>query len=93
MGSMVVFGALSYLALRAIRHQRWRAVALAFAMSMTIAIAASRIYLGVHWISDVVAGLSAGLLWVIGTTVSYETFRRIRLIRALRAKRLADPQS
>ena len=86
MGSMVVFGALSYLALRAIHHARWRAVALAFATTMTIAIATSRIYLGVHWISDVGAGLAAGLIWVCTTTVAYETFRRIRLVRAMRKR-------
>src|SRR6185436_19181116 len=76
-----------YLALRVIPHWRWRAAALALAVSIIVAIASSRIYLGVHWISDVGAGMAAGLLWVTTTTVAYETFRRIRMIRALRAKR------
>lgn len=89
MGSTIVFGALAYLALRALRHWRWRAAALAFAGSMVVAIAASRIYLGVHWISDVGAGIAAGAIWLTATTLAYELFRRIRLVRALRARSAA----
>lgn len=86
MGSTIVFGALSYLAFRIFRQWRWRAAAVAFTTSMVVAIAASRIYLGVHWISDIAGGISAGVVWLATTTVAYETFRRIRLVRALRAK-------
>jgi len=92
MGSTVVFGALAYIAFRAIPYWRWRAASFALALSTILAIASSRIYLGVHWISDVGAGMAAGLVWVTTSTVAYETFRRIRLIRALRAKR-ADNMS
>lgn len=87
MGSTVVFGALTYLAMRSLPHWRWRAAALALSASMILAIASSRIYLGVHWISDVGGGITAGLVWVTTSTVAYETFRRIRMIRALRARR------
>ncbi|HEX2123921.1 MAG TPA: phosphatase PAP2 family protein [Thermoanaerobaculia bacterium] len=87
MGAIVVFGALAYLGLRILPKWRWRAAALALCLTLTLAIASSRVYLGVHWISDIAAGLAAGLIWVTTTTVAYETFRRIRLVRALRAKR------
>lgn len=95
MGSTIVFGALAYLAIRALTHWqwRWRAAALAFAAATILAIASSRIYLGVHWISDVGAGIAAGATWVTTTTVAYETFRRIRMIRALRAMRGEDVSS
>ena len=86
MGSTIVFGALAYLAFRVLQQWRWRSAALAFACTMIVAIAASRIYLGVHWISDVGAGIAAGVIWLTATTVAYETSRRIRLVRALRAK-------
>jgi membrane-associated phospholipid phosphatase len=86
MGSTVVFGALSYIAFRSFRSWNRRAAALALTTSMVVAIAASRIYLGVHWVSDIAAGISAGVVWLATTTVAYETFRRIRLVRALRAK-------
>jgi membrane-associated phospholipid phosphatase len=84
MGSTVVFGALAYLAFRALKQWRWKAAAIALATTLVLAVATSRVYLGVHWISDVGAGISAGLLWVTVTTVAYETFRRIHRIRLLR---------
>ena len=87
MGSTVVAGALAYLAVRSLRTWRQKAAAIAFAVTFIVAVAASRVYLGVHWLSDIGAGISCGLLWVITTTVAYETTRRIRLIRSLRAKR------
>ena len=87
MGSTVVIGALTYLAIRVLPGWRKKAAAIAFAITFVLSVAASRVYLGVHWISDIGAGLAAGLLWVMTTTVGYETFRRIRLIRALRARR------
>lgn len=89
MGSTIVFGALSYLAFRAVRAWKLKAAALAFSTTMTVSIALSRIYLGVHWISDIAAGISAGLLWIAVTIVAYESFRRIRAIRSLRRKRTA----
>lgn len=92
MGSTVVFGALSYLAFRAIPNWRERAAAVALSVSMIGAIAASRVYLGVHWISDIGAGIAAGVIWIATTTVAYEAFRRIRMIRALR-KRNAAPST
>ena len=87
MGSTVVFGALAYLILRIQAPWRKRAAGLAAAVTFIAAIAASRVYLGVHWISDIVAGITAGTLWVTIATVAYETFRRIRLVRELRARR------
>jgi undecaprenyl-diphosphatase len=84
MGSTVVFGALAYLALRAPIRWRWKAAALALATTLVIGVALSRVYLGVHWISDVGAGVTAGLLWVTMTTVAYETLRRIHMIRTAR---------
>jgi undecaprenyl-diphosphatase len=90
MGSVIVLGAFAYLALRALPRWRWRAAVLALAVTLILAIASSRIYLGVHWISDVGAGLAAGLIWVTTSIVAYETFRRIRRIRELRAKRTPE---
>lgn len=78
MGSIVVCGALLYLALRAFSSWKARSGAIAAAITIVATIALSRIYLGVHWISDIVAGLSAGFLWVATTTLSYELYRRIR---------------
>jgi membrane-associated phospholipid phosphatase len=86
MGSTVVFSAIAYVAFRGLQHWRWKAAAIALCITLILSVALSRVYLGVHWISDVGAGITCGLLWVTGTTVAYETFRRIQLIRRLRVR-------
>ena len=87
-GATVVFGAIAYLAFRMLHAWPARAAALAGSFTMIAAIAASRVYLGVHWISDIGAGIAAGAIWVTATTVAYEASRRIRLVRAFRRKKL-----
>jgi undecaprenyl-diphosphatase len=81
LGSLIVFGALSYLALRYLEGWRLRAFALALATGMVVAISASRLYFGVHWISDIAAGLSAATLWLGSTIAVYELLRRVRDVR------------
>ncbi|HVT04346.1 MAG TPA: phosphatase PAP2 family protein [Thermoanaerobaculia bacterium] len=81
MGSVVVFGALAYLAWRTITNWKLRSAAFAFSLCCVLAIALSRVYLGVHWTTDIFAGISAGTLWVVTTTCAYEAFRRIHRLR------------
>lgn len=81
MGSMIVFSAISYLIVRTGWAWRWKSLGLAVCVTMILTIALSRIYLGVHWISDIAAGLAAGAVWVTSTTTAYETFRRLRRVR------------
>jgi undecaprenyl-diphosphatase len=84
MGSTVTFLALAYLAFRLSLRWRWKAAALAFAIALIAAVALSRVYLGAHWISDVGAGITAGLAWTGVCTVGYESLRRIHSVRARR---------
>jgi membrane-associated phospholipid phosphatase len=46
---------------------RWRGVAAAGAILLSLLIGASRVMLGVHWPSDVIGGWSFGILWVLLT--------------------------
>jgi membrane-associated phospholipid phosphatase len=46
---------------------RWRAVAAAGAILLSLLIGTSRVMLGVHWPSDVIGGWAFGMLWVLLT--------------------------
>jgi undecaprenyl-diphosphatase len=83
MGSTIIFGALAYLASRTLPRWRWKAAAIALAIDLVLAVALSRVYLGVHWVSDIAAGISAGLIWLTATTVAYEVLRRIRRLSVI----------
>jgi undecaprenyl-diphosphatase len=66
MGSAAVYGALAVSVARSV--PRWRKPAFAIASALILLIGLSRIYLGVHWLTDVLAGWAAGLaIALIGT--------------------------
>jgi undecaprenyl-diphosphatase len=90
MGSAVAFGALAYLSFRAIKSWPAKTAMIAFLYTLIAAVALSRVYLGVHWISDVLGGVTAGTVWVATTTVAYETLRRIRRMHAYVASAARD---
>ena len=48
-----------------LRRRSARVYAMAVAVAVTLAVGLSRLYLGVHWPSDVVAGWVAGLGWAL----------------------------
>ena len=93
MGTTVVFLPLAYLALRMKQPWKRKAGLIAAFLTVIVAVSFSRVYIGVHWMSDVGAGIAAGIVWVAITTVAYEAFRRIRLVRALRKDRASPPAS
>ena len=63
MSSVIVYGTVAYLAARLQRNARSRWLTLSFAAFIIASICASRVYLGVHYPSDIVAGLIIGLAW------------------------------
>jgi undecaprenyl-diphosphatase len=84
MMSAVAFGALAYVVMRTSNRRAARSAALAFATCAVIAISLSRVYLGVHWISDIAAGVAAGIIWLASAIAVYEVSRRFRALRAMR---------
>lgn len=81
MGSLIVLGTVVWIAVRLTKSRRNAAFAFAAGLAGTIAISASRVYLGVHWLSDIAAGLSVGLAWLATCVLLYEATRRVRTIR------------
>ncbi len=63
MSSVIVYGTVAYLAARLQRNAASRILTMMFAAFMIVAICSSRLYLGVHYPSDVLAGVVIGLAW------------------------------
>lgn len=81
MGSMIVLGSLAYVMARAWGPWRLRSATIALLIASILTVGLSRVYLGVHWISDIGAGFAAGFVWLVVATVAFEAFWRIREIR------------
>jgi undecaprenyl-diphosphatase len=81
MMSLVAFGMLAYLliAFRA-RGARTHVAVSALAVCLIVLIGFSRLYLGVHYFSDVVGGYAAGTVWVAACASGVEIARRQRTI-------------
>jgi undecaprenyl-diphosphatase len=76
--STVVFFTLAYLIARLERTRGMRRDTLLAATAIVILVALSRIYLGVHYPSDVIAGVLAGFLWASVAALAIEAVRYFR---------------
>ncbi len=65
-GSAIVYMTLAALATLTTDDRRVHRYLISIAALLVAAIGASRVYLGVHWPSDVLAGWSFGTLWAVG---------------------------
>jgi membrane-associated phospholipid phosphatase len=79
-GATVAYGMLAYLALRVLPG-RWHVPALMAAAALAFAIGSSRVFLQVHFASDVLAGFAWGAAWLAVCVLSVELSRRWRLRR------------
>jgi membrane-associated phospholipid phosphatase len=76
MESLVVYGMLVYFALLTLRSQRMRVVSAGGAVVLVTLIGFSRVYLGAHYVSDVVGGFAAGGAWLSVVITAREAVRR-----------------
>ncbi len=59
-----VFGGLAVLLSARLRHRVLRIAVWSMAVTLILVVGLSRVYLGVHYPSDVVAGFAVGVIWV-----------------------------
>lgn len=71
--SIVIYGLLGYLLAR--RYPQQQGWVIAVTSLLIILIGFSRLYLGVHWLTDVIAGYAAGFVWLVACILSLEIWR------------------
>jgi membrane-associated phospholipid phosphatase len=62
--SLAVYGTLGFIAARHLSNRRAQIASLIGAAVLVLLIGFSRLYLGVHFLTDVIAGFSIGIAWV-----------------------------
>ncbi len=68
--ALVLYGFLAYLLART-KSIRAQLIASAAVASFVVLIGLSRVYLGAHWFSDALGGLSFGLVWLVLLCIAY----------------------
>lgn len=76
--SLSVYGSIAIVVARHAPSRRAAAAVLGLAAAWVVAIGFSRLYLGVHFLSDVLAGLAAGAAWLALLYLALEARTRLR---------------
>ncbi|GAA3972748.1 phosphatase PAP2 family protein [Allohahella marinimesophila] len=88
MMSAVVYLSLASLLARVQKNRKAKVYLIAVAMFLTIAIGISRVYMGVHWPTDVLAGWMAGAFWAL---LCYMVARHLQHTGSVEQEGLDDP--
>src|SRR2546423_2295791 len=72
MGSLIGYGMLAYLIAHSVRRRGIDILVAICAGVLVLAIGFSRLYLGAHYLSDVLAGFAAGIVWLAANIIALE---------------------
>jgi len=74
-GAVVTYGMMAYILLH-LTPRQWHPVILVLALSQAFTIACSRVFLQVHYLSDVIAGALSGLCWLTFSILTIHLLER-----------------
>jgi membrane-associated phospholipid phosphatase len=76
MAAAMLYGTLAALALARIRAWHWRVLVVVVATFLIMLVSFSRIYLGAHYLSDVLGAMVEGLAWLAFCLTAVNAVRR-----------------
>jgi undecaprenyl-diphosphatase len=91
LNSTVIAGMVAYLLLRRLTSQRARVLTVVLAAGWAVAMGLSRVYLGHHWLTDVMCGWVLGLAWLTVVIAAHRMFLTARRRRRERTAVDAGP--
>jgi len=77
---------LAYLVLLHVKSRTGRVVTVSLLALYAVAMGLSRVFLGHHWFTDVVAGFIAGTAWAIVVILAHRLLLRVQQRRAQRSR-------
>lgn len=78
LNSMAIAGIVAYLLVRRLRHRWTRALAVAGCVVFAVAMGASRVYLGHHWVTDVLTAWALALGWLALVITGHRLWLTVR---------------
>jgi membrane-associated phospholipid phosphatase len=75
-GATLLYGQLALFIVPSIKDRRWRALTISGAVLIVLLVGFSRIALGAHYLTDVMAGIFFGILWLALCLIAGKPMRR-----------------